>query len=41
MITSYNKKDTIYHINVMLSIGEHLAIVCFESIKTATERELV
>lgn len=22
----------------MLSIGEHLAIVCFESIKSATER---
>ncbi|ADA79183.1 citrulline utilization hydrolase CtlX [Francisella tularensis] len=39
--TSYDKKGPIYHTNVMLSIGEYLAIVCLESIKSAIERELV
>ncbi|APC91073.1 hypothetical protein BBG19_0335 [Francisella sp. MA067296] len=39
--TSYDKKGPIYHTNVMLSIGEHLAVVCLESIKSAPQRELV
>lgn len=39
--TSFDKKGPIYHTNVMLSIGEHLAIICLESIQSDRERELV
>lgn len=39
--TSFDKKGPIYHTNVMLSIGEHLVIVCLESIRSDKERELV
>ncbi|AIT09988.1 hypothetical protein LO80_08410 [Candidatus Francisella endociliophora] len=39
--TSFDKKGPIYHTNVMLSIGEHLAIVCLESIKSNKERDVV
>ena len=31
----------IYHTNVMLSIGEHMAVVCAESIRDEKEREQV
>ena len=37
--TSYDKKGPIYHTNVMLSIGENIAIVCSESIKCDTEKK--
>jgi hypothetical protein len=36
--TSYDKKGPIYHTNVMLSIGENIAIICLESIKCDNER---
>jgi hypothetical protein len=36
--TSYDKKGPIYHTNVMLSIGENIAIICLESIKCDSER---
>lgn len=39
--TSFDKKGPIYHTNVMMSIGEHLAIVCLESIKSDSERQNV
>ncbi|MDE5014693.1 arginine deiminase-related protein, partial [Francisella tularensis subsp. holarctica] len=35
--TSYDEKGPIYHTNEMLSIGEHLSIVCLDSIKSAKE----
>lgn len=41
IFTSFDKKGPIYHTNVMLSIGEDLAIVCLESIKSDKEREIV
>ena len=39
--TSYDKKGPIYHTNVMLSIGEKIAIICLESIKCADEKSQV
>ena len=39
--TSYDKEGPIYHTNVMLSIGENIAIVCSESIKCSDERSHV
>jgi len=39
--TSYDKKGPIYHTNVMLSIGENIAILCSESIKCDSERKQV
>ncbi|QIV95902.1 hypothetical protein EDC55_1025 [Allofrancisella inopinata] len=39
--TSFDKKGPIYHTNVMLSIGERLAIICLESIKADEERKTV
>jgi hypothetical protein len=39
--TSHDKKGPIYHTNVMLSIGEKIAIICSESIKCNTEKKQV
>lgn len=39
--TSFDKQGKIYHTNVMLSIGENIAVVCSEAIKSDTERTLV
>lgn len=39
--TSFDRKGPIYHTNVMFSIGEHLAIICLESIKSDDERRVV
>lgn len=39
--TSFDKKVPIYHTNVMMSVGEHVAVVCLESIRSDLERQSV
>ena len=41
IFTSYDKEGPIYHTNVILSIGDNIAIVCSESIKCDIERKKV